>query len=386
MTSLNLLCRGLLAAIGLSGSGLVQAGWTITDLGTLAPAQPLSFSAAHAINELGQVVGVSMNGALVQHAFVWSAGGGMVDLGDLPGGDNDSSASGINNAGTVVGSSGALNTAQGYHAFQWTSGAGMADLGAKPNNGYISFGAGINSAGTIVGASGFGSSFTAYVKSSDGAMTLLSKPSGSSTQANAINDDGVIAGFTQKSNGTTRATLWANGTRTELGDLAGGADYSNGLALNQAGLLVGSSGVAGGGHAFAWTAAGGMVDLGDLPGGSVASAAHGVNDLGDIVGFGSNADNQNRALLWRKGSMLDLSTLAEAQAQGWVFEQALDINNAGAIVGWGWHNGQQRGFVLAPATSPVPEPGSWTLLLVGLTLLAGRARLSAPGRAAPARR
>jgi probable HAF family extracellular repeat protein len=206
-------------------------------------------------------------------------------------------------------------------------------------------------------------------------MALLSKPTGSSTQANAVNDTGTVVGFTLKSSGITRATVWSGGSRSELPDLAGGADYSNALAINANGLVVGSSGVAGGGHAFAWTAAGGMLDLGDLAGGDVASAAYGVNDDGDIVGTGSSAAQAQHALLWRGGQTIDLGALPAVQAAGWTLAQATDINNQGQITGWGWVGGQQHGFVLSPVAAPVPEPAAWLLLAAGgLTLLAWRRR------------
>lgn len=362
--------RLALAAALLLGAVSVQAqNWSIVDLGTLGPASdPFGFSTATDINDLGQVVGQSRNAAGRPRAFLWSLGSGMVDLGDLPGGDDWSIGHAVNASGQVAGT-GLFGTGlDSRHAFRWTSGGGLADLGARPNNNFYSEGLGINAAGTVVGWTGTYTSTTAYTRTATGAMTLLSKPSGSSTQANDIADNGTVVGFTLKSNGTTRATVWANGSRDELPDLPGGADYSTALAINAHGAIVGSSGVAGGGHAFLWTAAGGMVDLGDVAGGPVAGGAWDINDAGDIVGMGEDASGQ-RALLWRGGTMLDLSALPEVQAEGWVLQNAVGINNAGWITGLGLHNGQQRGYVLMPVAAPVPEPASWALMAGGLGLL-----------------
>ena len=370
---MNLPTHAAALLLGLSAA-TAHAGWTITDIGTLSPNSAQTFSAATGLNDLGQAVGVSLTPGGAQHAFVWSAQGGMVDLGDLPGGDNYSSAAAINNAGTVTGSSSVAYATQGFHAFRWTAGASLVDLGAKPSNAYYSQGLGINSAGTIVGYTGLSTSTTAYTVAEGGAKTLMFKPSGRSTQANAINDNTLIAGFTLKTNGSTRATLWNGGTRTELSDLDGGADYSTAVALNNAGLVVGSSSAADGGHAVYWTPAGQIVDLGDLPGGPVAATAYAVNEAGDIVGVGSIAGGEHRALLWRGGQMVDLSSLPEVQTQGWVLSQALAINEHGQIAGWGYHGGLQRGFVLSPVTAPVPEPGTWALLAAGLGVVATRAR------------
>lgn len=367
----------LLAATFGPATAAHAAAWTITDIGVLSEG-PYAYSSATAINDLGQVVGMSRGATGANRAFLWTPGQGLVDLGDLPGGTDLSGAYGLNSAATVTGASTIVTSLEGTHAFRWSAQGGMVDLGAKPANSYYSVGLGINAAGTIVGWTGLPAiRTTAFVQDAGGLMTLLSTPSGSSTQANAINDSGTVAGFTMKTNGTTRATLWSGGTRTELPDLPGGADHSSAHAINAGGLVVGGSAVANGGHAFAWTAAGGMVDLGDLAGGNVASVAWGVNDAGDIVGAGSSATQPNHALLWRGGQMIDLGLLPEVQAAGWQLEQAMDINNQGQITGIGWLGGQQRSFVLNPVASPVPEPAAWLLLAAGGLALAARRRVAA---------
>lgn len=376
------LARPVAAALALllgQAAAHAAASWTITDIGVLADG-PFAFSTATAINDAGQVTGMSRNAAGASHAFLWSAGSGMVDLGDVPGGDNFSAGLAINAGGQVAGSSLFGTGLESRHAFRWTAEGGIADLGARPGNNYYSEGLGINAAGTVVGWTGLYTNTTAFYRTPSGAMTLLSKPSSnSSTQANAIADDGTIVGFTMKTNGTTLATVWApNGSRSELPDLAGGAVYSTAHAINAAGTVVGSSAVAGGGHAFVWTAAGGMVDLGDLDGGNPASGALDINDGGDIVGVGTTTANADRALLWRGGQIIDLSLLPEVQAAGWVLDSASGINNAGQITGFGWHHGQQRGFVLSPVAAPVPEPSAWLpLALGGLALVARQRRLAA---------
>ena len=62
----------------------------------------MEFTVASGINDAGQVVGGSFTAAGAQHAFITGPNGvGMTDLGTLGGGD--SFASGINDAGQVVG-------------------------------------------------------------------------------------------------------------------------------------------------------------------------------------------------------------------------------------------------------------------------------------------
>jgi len=117
--------RGDLAGYVSRSDGTHRAvRWTraIEDLGVLPPPYDKS-SKAYAINNAGHVVGYS-SGPSALRAFLWTPGGGMEDLGVLPGGSN-SRALYINQAGNVVG--GADNTL-GPRAFLWTRKDGMRDL------------------------------------------------------------------------------------------------------------------------------------------------------------------------------------------------------------------------------------------------------------------
>ena len=114
------------------------------DLGTLGGPQ----SSAIKINESGQVVGWSQllgKSGLTGHAFLYTPGVGMADLGVADGFDA-SSALGMNDLGHVVGVM--VGTCCYPHAFLWTPEGGMQDLG---DFGYESYAWAINNRGWIVG-------------------------------------------------------------------------------------------------------------------------------------------------------------------------------------------------------------------------------------------
>ena len=97
--------------------------YTVTDLGTLGSGYG---SRATGINSGGQVVGLSYTAtAFDQHAFLYSDGSGMIDLGTL--GGSNSYAYGINDSGQVVGQSYVAGS-DASHVFLYNGGV-MSDLG-----------------------------------------------------------------------------------------------------------------------------------------------------------------------------------------------------------------------------------------------------------------
>ena len=128
--------------------------WTadtgMIDLGTLDEIS--SSNQPTAINDRGQVVGVSVNALSQARGFLWTADTGMIDLGTLGGLTSSANAlRPINNRGEVTGFS---TTASSAHAFIWTDQNGMIDLGALGADG-SSHAGGINELGQVVGASSF---------------------------------------------------------------------------------------------------------------------------------------------------------------------------------------------------------------------------------------
>jgi probable HAF family extracellular repeat protein len=124
---------------------------TVTDLGSLGGTGQGNGIIPHAINKQGQVVGYSdLRGNANFHAFLWTRATGMQDLGTLTGGVN-SLANAINDEGDVVGVS--LDANFNPRAFLWENGT-MTDLNTLiPANSplLLMLACGINSSGQIVG-------------------------------------------------------------------------------------------------------------------------------------------------------------------------------------------------------------------------------------------
>src|SRR5439155_1258726 len=122
----------------------------MTDLGTLGSG---SSSSAADINDLGQVVGDANS-----HAFFWSSTGGMQDLGTF--GGNGARAVAINNSGQVVGTASTWTLYPFYglrltaeHAFLWDATGGGRLLGQLAGD-VASRATDIDDAGQVVGVSG----------------------------------------------------------------------------------------------------------------------------------------------------------------------------------------------------------------------------------------
>jgi probable HAF family extracellular repeat protein len=235
----------------------------------------------------------------------------------------------------------------------------MTDLGTLggSSNHLQSYAHKINNNGQIVGQS-FGLDVHAHAfLYENGTMTDIG-PS-DDTQARAINSAGQIVGG-QVYYGTP-AFLYSNGSTVNLGALGG--DSSSAYSINDASQIVGFShlGSSNTQHAVLWQNSV-ITDLGTLGGSFIDSAAHDINLSGQIVGASSTSLHQSHAFLYENGTMRDLNHLLDATGAGWTLESANAINDSGWIVGSGVSpTGQQRAFLL----TPVPEPGSCALALLG---------------------
>lgn len=353
--------RGTLGTFFLLGwaSLAVAQSYSITDLGVLKGDNE---SSGFWINNNGEVVGCSdmknsegypCTGEVAgQHAFLWSKGNGMRDLGTLSGG-TVSGATGVNDSGTVVGYSNIKGQpATDFFAFLWTPGGGMVNLGTIAG-GNSSAAFEINSSGVITGDSFTSSGLVKATSWTNKQIRNLgSLPKAIFTAGLDINDNNEIVGASVFSYGPpfkSHGFAWISGTGIiDLGTLLGGVT-SIANAINWSGIIVGQSdGSATGGHwhAVKWDAQRKIHDLGTLPGGNY-SIAFAINDFDVIVGYGNLSNNAAHAAIWTSGGAKDLNTLIPA-GSGWVLINANAINNVGQITGYGTHNGFNHAFLLTP--------------------------------------
>src|SRR5947207_7070069 len=154
------------------------------------------YSAAHGINDLGEVVG-SSNGPTSVEAFRWTRKGGHQRLAPLPG-DNSREAFGINSHGQVVGYSSGPGGARGV---PWTRNGAVQGLGTLPGSTY-SRALAINEPGNVVGTSGMSPATRAFLWTPSAGMKDLGMlPGDRESEAVHINDAGDVVGWSSGPDG-----------------------------------------------------------------------------------------------------------------------------------------------------------------------------------------
>jgi len=280
-------------------AGLRLRDGSLRDLGTFN-GTPFESSQASAINARGDIAGWSAGVFYPSQAFVVRSGA-MQPLGVLPGA-TESAAYGINDRGVVVGTGDCVcRTAAEHHALLFADGV-VTDLGVL-RGGRNAGALAINNRGQIVGTSDFFYETTgqhAFLYE-DGHMIDLATMTGESRFRYAvdINDHGQVIGYSDTSSSPpdNRSFLYDRGVLTDL--------------------------------------------MGGRSGAAIALA---INNSREIVGWVSLGDNNARAVIFAPDGPIDLNdVVAEPE---WKLVAAIDVNDAGQILGYGFRRGELHGFFL----------------------------------------
>jgi probable HAF family extracellular repeat protein len=335
MRRLRVSFTALLMIIAVSSLSAAQQ-YTVTDLGTL---EGVGTSVALAVNDIGQVVGTSETTSAYVHAFLWTSGKGMIDLGLLNANDFFSNAYGVNKSGQVVGQSGAA-------AFLWTKGK-MQDIGSLGGVGTVAYG--INSSGQVVGASALPNNQPqhAFLWTSSSGMQDLGTLGGATSIAYAVNDSGQVVGMSYLSdNSTIHAFLWTAITGLQdLGTLGG--VWSGAQAINKSGQVAGWSLTSSNAEVgFIWDPIHGMISLGTSRN-QASTVALGINQSRQVVGE-TDFGGTSRGFLWTQVTGLQNVNVFISPKNPFV-TVAYGMNNVGQIVGNG-SNG--HALLLTPTKQP----------------------------------
>jgi probable HAF family extracellular repeat protein len=324
--------------------------YRVVDLGSFSPAD---------INTHGQIAGsVPRADGLGSVAAVWKSGDVTI-IGALPGG-RESSASAINDAGAVVGTSQSQYPTPwgGYwsrqHGFLYDGATVQALTGSSGDH---SSALGVNGSGIVVGTVG---------GNSDQAMRWPSPNwtnwvHGQRSAATAINASGDIVGYHSigSSPFTYTAFVWSDGVLIDIPPHSvSGYDSSIATAINDHGQVAGYYG--GNGpyfRSFLW-ANGQRQDLGAI--GTQDVVATDINNQGQIVGYSSTSNVAAGFIWWIDGGIHDINDMISTP--GWHVSNLYRINDNGQIVGYGSLNGVGRGVLL----EPVPEPTTLSLAALGV--------------------
>jgi probable HAF family extracellular repeat protein len=346
---LKLFCLSAVVAAALPSAALAFALpatlYRVTDLGVVPGNDS---SSALAINDLGHVTGGSN-----LSAFFWSPQAGIVDLG-VPATHNAAAGVAINNSDQIAVSTtkGPVGSFEG-HAFRWTGGA-YQDLGTL--GGSFSTAYGIDELGRIAGYAytPFPSAIHAFRSTTGTSLNDIDGLGGNYSLGYAMNASGEVVGQAYTAGGEYHTFYWpGSGAMQDFGLFGGTQSQADDISDN--GIILGV-----GAAAFIWQA--GVTTTISSPA-FPGTRGNAVNNAGQVVGSYVNDQGFSRPLVWdaAHGSK-DLNALLDpATGAGWLLLAANDINNAGKIVGQGFHDGQLRAFLLAP----VPEPSTMALLGIG---------------------
>jgi probable HAF family extracellular repeat protein len=205
--------------------GVIWSGGSTVDLGPN--------TSASAINDAGQVAGSGNDAFLYQN-------GARTDLGTLAGG-SWTVAEGLSGNGDVTGYG---QTASGVRGFLWTAGGGLLQLSTLGGNN--SYGMAVNDSGVVAGSAAAGTGYLHATSWLGGTAADLGTLGGGNSYAYGINDAGAIVGYSWIfGNATTHAFIDLNGVMVDLNSLLTPAEsgwtITAAYGINDQGQIVGEA-------------------------------------------------------------------------------------------------------------------------------------------------
>ncbi len=371
---------GIPAVLAFSAVGLALGDVSFQGIGYVpgygSVASAVSADGSFVVGNAGQAGHVAGE----TEAFRWTQAGGMMFLGDVPGGPIRSFALGVSANGNVVVGEGRYGAdSLQYEAFRWTPSTGLVGLGFLPG-GTRSSGAGVSADGSILVGQGFTSTGLneAFRWTEAGGMQGLGGLiQGQASFAFDISPDGSRVVGAANTGVRTEAAYWATGSGwTSIGKLPGGLDGIGALATDAStdgSVIVGMSSstlVPYSFEPFRWTESGGMQGLGLLQGDHNLATVTGVSGDGvTVVGISGPYSGVNRKpFIWDgTNGMRELRVVLESDygldLTGWSLTEVLEMSQDGStFVGYGTNpQGITEGWI-----ARIPEPSALSLLVVGL--------------------
>jgi len=356
MRSRSFLVTSVLFLIIIAGQAIALTHFEMLDLAELGS---LSWAIPCGIDDDGVVVGTAdFDGGGDLFGVAWRTNERYL-LGPLQGEDS-SEAWASNSSLKAVGTSWLIEQIGPLWYFyptavMWSPGqlVPLQDLVVSGPDMELDYGIDINEAGQIIGYGRYSGEVGGYgFLLEDGVLTDLGTLGGYSSEANAINEEGIIVGQAWTDGGQNHAFRWEDGLMTDLGTL-GGRD-SRATGVNDFGQIVGGAQSQTSPELAVLWENGGMITLGTLGGNQ--SNANSINNQGQIVGFSTDEQYYAHAFFWEEGTMYNLADLIP-QDQGWGGRaNAYDINNAGQVVGLMYRGDGDHGFVATPVDIEIGEP------------------------------
>jgi hypothetical protein len=287
---------------------------------------------------------------------------------DDPNATNGTFASGINDAGLVVGHYGVGLANQG---FLYQNGVFST---VQVNGGPATL-TSINNADTVAGFYSDSAGLHGFTLTSGAVLTTIDDPNAvNGTEVTGINNKGDVVGFYYDSADSAHGFSLINGAFRTIdfpgaGTGPGAGTFAQGI--NNSDLIVGGviGGTSGG---IGFTYNGTSFTQVTVPG-AISTFGGGINDAGALVGYFNDSSGQHGFV-----DMGGLFTTLDAPGTN-LSTRAFGINASGTVVGYyldaDFH---AHGFV---ATTAVPEPGTLTLATIAAaSLLAARLSLAARRR------